>query len=242
MSFDRKVIGDLPLRVVSEEGMMSVIRDYGIIPLTACGVRGWSIEEMTPAECWFTDDCLGPWDWKIHCVQTGNVAYGKFLCGGKAAFATADWYRELMNYRRSLNKYRPDSQGQMILQLLERNSIVSIADIRQLLGVKKNAADVAATRLQMQCRLVIGDISRVYRGPDLHYNGWQRASFCAPDALFGWTGGSSADVKGPGGFPFVDDEVQTISHTPQESKELLVSHISRLFPDATEKQIIKVLS
>ncbi|MBR4809090.1 MAG: hypothetical protein IK031_02285 [Bacteroidales bacterium] len=242
MSFDNQIKGVLPMRVVNEEAMLSLVREYGLIPFTAGTVKGWSIEEMTPQECWFTDDCLGPWDWKIHCVQSGEVAYGKFLAGGKAAFATRDWYRELMNYRRSLPRYSPDSSDRIILDFLAENGTVTSSDVRRLLGVKKSAADAAATRLEMQCRLVIGDITRVYRGPDLHYNGWQRAAFCSPEALFGWDHEGAHDVKGPGGFPFVDDDVKSFDHTPEESLRLLVSHIRQLFPDAPETAIIKALS
>ncbi|MBR4827081.1 MAG: hypothetical protein IKZ91_04270 [Bacteroidales bacterium] len=242
MSFDKQIKGSLPTRVVNEEAMLSVVREYGLIPFTAGAVKGWSIEEMTPQECWFTDDCLGPWDWKIHCVQSGDVAYGKFFSGGKAAFATREWYRELMNYRRSLPKYSPDLNDRIILDFLSANGTLTSSDVRKLLGVKKSAADAAATRLQMQCRLVIGDITRVYRGPDLHYNGWQRASFCSPEALFGWDNEGTTAAKGPGGFPFVDADVKTFNHTPQESLALLVSHIKQLFPGASESAIIKALS
>ena len=52
---------------------------------------------------------LGPWDRKIECVRAGDIAYGKFLCGGKAAFATIRWYRELMNIRRAAHE--PDAAG-----------------------------------------------------------------------------------------------------------------------------------
>ena len=36
----------------------------------------------------------------------------------------------------------------------------------------------------MQCHLVTGELQRVYRGEDLHYSGWQIASFCRPEDLF----------------------------------------------------------
>ena len=56
-------------------------------------------------------------------------------------------------------------------------------------------------KVQMGTWTVIGDIQRVYRGPDLHYNGWQRASNTTPDELFGSMLGSSeaagsADTRG----------------------------------------------
>lgn len=89
------------------EAMIAAIRKYGIVPFFRCRVPGWSIEEMTAPGCWFDDEEgeLGPWDWKIECVREGDIAYGKFL-GGKAGFATLEWYRHLMNWRRSIAKYR----------------------------------------------------------------------------------------------------------------------------------------
>ena len=89
--------------------MIEAIRRCGILPFFKGAVPGWSVEEMTAEGCWFTDSeefggTLGPWDWKIDCVREGDIAYGKFL-GGKAGFATVEYYRHLMNWRRSLPKY-----------------------------------------------------------------------------------------------------------------------------------------
>lgn len=86
--------------------MAEVIREVGIIPLFKSDVPGYSIEEMTDPDCWFTSsDQLGPWDWKVDAVNEGDIAYGKFL-GGKAAFATIEYFAHLMNYRRNIKKYR----------------------------------------------------------------------------------------------------------------------------------------
>ena len=230
--------------IVNAEAMLRVIRDLGIVPFFENPIRGYSIEELTPREFWFDgeSDTLGPWDWKVYCVQSGDIAYGKFLWGGKAAFATPGWYRELMNYRRSLPRYQPGEEDQIVLDYLAENGTVASKDIRKLLNLKKSGADAVATRIQMQCRLVIGDIARVYSGPDLHYSGWQRASFCAPEGLFGWDEEhTEAKQLGPGGFPFVDDEPALPQHTPQESLELLVNHIRTIAPDAPERLILKML-
>lgn len=93
----------------SHEAMSAAIRRVGIIPFVHNTVPGWSIEELTAPGCWFMDEdaagVLGPWDWKIEVLAGGDIAYGKFI-RNKAAFATVEWYRHLMNWRRSLPKYR----------------------------------------------------------------------------------------------------------------------------------------
>lgn len=226
--------------VVSPETMYRTVMQLGIVPFFENVVPGYSIEELTPQQYWFDGDgaALGPWDWKIDCVQSGDIAYGKYLLGGKAAFATVEWYRELLNWRRSLPKYRPSEDGRRILDYLEEHGSISIKEVRGLLGVKKSAADAAITRLQMQCRVVTGDIQRVYRGEDLHYNGWQTSSFCTPEALFE----ADAFPSAPAGFPFAGPVVSLhVDHTPEESYERLAAHIRSLVPGVMDGQLKKLL-
>ena len=211
-------------RICSPESMYAVIKELGIVPFFENPVKGYSIEELTPKEFWFDDDTdeLGPWDWKIYAVQSGDVAYGKFLWGGKASFATPEWYAHLMNWRRSQPRYQPDADQQKILAYMKENGSISIREIRQLLGIKKGQADAIMARLQMQCRVVTGDIERVYRGEDLHYNGWQRSVFCAPEDFF-------------------EDIMVAPSCSPEESYNVLVEHIMEIAPSATSKLIRKLL-
>ena len=239
MSFARKAIGDRPPRVTSAEAMLETIQELGIVPFFENAIPGYSIEEMTPPQNWFdTQENLffTPWDWKIPCVQSGEIAYGKFLLGGKAAFATVEWYRELRNYRQSLPKYQPDAAQQQVLSFLQENGSIGIKEVRGLLGIKKGQADALITRLMMQCRVLTGDITRVYRGPDLHYNGWQFSSFCTPEALFDTTA-----VPFFAGFEVARDLSLTVNHSPAESYQRLSAHIQRLFPAATEAQIARLL-
>lgn len=222
--------------VVNEETMLSLIHDVGLIPFFENTVPGWSVEEHTPPEYFFADDELGPWDWKIACVQSGDIAYGKFLLGGKAAFATAEVYRELMNWRRSLPKYRPTEAQQRILDFMEEHGSAGIRDVRNLLGIKKGAADALMAGLQMQTRVITGDITRVYRGADLHYNGWQTSSFCTPEALFEI---DAADFP----FPFPGWKARTLRSdlTPARSRDFLADLILRHAPGIPTKVIDKVL-
>ena len=138
-------------QITSPEAMCDAIRAAGIIPFFKGPVPGFSIEELTPPEHWFaSSDELGPWDWKIAAVQSGDIAYGKFLFGGKAAFATVEWFAHLHNWRLSLPECAPDSAGGRVLELAAEQGSVSSADIRRLLGLKKAAADGVSSRLMHQ--------------------------------------------------------------------------------------------
>ncbi len=245
--------------------MQEAIRAAGIIPFFKGPVKGFSIEELTPPEHWFySSDELGPWDWKVDAVQSGGIVYGKFLCGGKAAFATLEWYAHLRNWRRSLPEFEPDAAGNKVLELAAGQGSVSSGDIRRLLGVKKAAADGISTRLMHQTRLVIGDIERVYRGPSLKYSGWQHCSFCTPEALYSADFAASQPAPQPapqparltgapqsaqpasqapfGGFsPFSSSDPLDTACSPEESLKALTSHLAVLNPAAAEKTIMKLL-
>ena len=249
--------------------MYGAIMEKGLIPFFENHIPGYSVEEMTPKEYWFDgeEDGLGPWDWKIECLQSGDIVYGKFLLGGKASFATPKWYRELMNWRRSQEKYQPDEAGRAILNYIAENGSITIREIRHLLGVKKSAADAAITRLMMQCRVVTGDLTRVYHGADLHYNGWQISSFCTPDELYfddsgfgggrpggygsavvsGGFGSAAGSTAGSGGFGSVVDSAAASgvsvgpSRSPEESLEALIEHISKISGETDRSRILKIL-
>ena len=289
----------------SPEAMIAAIRHFGILPFFKCGIPGWSVEELTAPGCWiFEDDdaVLGPWDWKIDAVREGDIAYGKFL-GGKAAFATVEWYRELMNWRRSLPRWRmalgerfkATTQSDKMMKVLAPLALDAIraagalemkelrticaqkltpaqlkslsAHYRPMLTptVKKSVMDSVIQFLQMGTWSVIGDFERVYRGPDLTYNGWQRASNTTPDELFtapvipihtisfspagpSPTGptlaGSSQASPSQAGSALsahaLTDSLAT-SLSPAASRDKLITHIREFFPGADPKVLEKLI-
>ena len=259
------------IRLESAESMVAAIRKLGIVPFFKSTVPGYSIQEMTTPDHWFdSSDDLGPWDWKIEAVQSGDIAYGKFLSGGKAGFATVKWYAHLMNWRRSLPKYRADGNEMRILEALRQSGDIGSKEIRQLLGVKKGPADNVVAKMSQKTLLLVGDIRRVYKGPTLSYQGWQTCSFCTPEALFGGeavggvggsgplacsgtgpgTGLTAVSGTGPagarkvffGGFsPFSDENPLDTGCSPAESRALLAEHIKEIAPGAGDKAIAKLL-
>ena len=208
--------------VKSPEAMYENIKKLGIVPFFVNAVPDFSIEEMTPAELWFNEDELGPWDWKIHVVECGDIAYGKFLCGGKSAFATVEWYRELMNYRRALPRYSPEGLQLTALEAIKEAGGLTTRELRKICGLNKSRMDGVMTKLQMATRVIIGNFERQYRGGDLHYSGWQLASFCTPDAFF-------------------EDYDMDSGHSPEESGERISEHLRDIVPDADEKQLRKMI-
>lgn len=263
----------------SPETMIKAIREYGIIPFFKCGVPGWSIEEMTDPSFWFfSSDELGPWDWKIDAVREGDIAYGKFL-GGKAAFATVEFYRHLINWRRSIPRYRValgekypaktasdklmKGLSPTALEIIRNNGAAESREIRIALSeavsptllrslgssykskltpsVKKSIADSITQFLEMGTWTIIGDFTRVYRGADLQYSGWQRSSFTTPEALFG----KDRTIEDA---PFwarhfeesSDRDGINVDCSPEESRQLLVEHVLDMFP-GEKKQIERMI-
>lgn len=264
----------------SPERMIETIRSFGVIPFFKNAIPGWSIEDLTDPGCWFTSsEELGPWDWKIEAVREGDIAYGKFL-EGKAAFATVDWYRHLMNWRRSQAKYRvalgekftakSSSEKLMkhfspiVLSAIEEAGALEAKEIREIcsaavtpgllkaLGakykpllspaVKKNIVDSVIGFLQMGTWTVIGDFRRVYRGANLEYSGWQRASNTTPDALFG---SATPDDDAPSWARHIEDcppEGKTAAdYTPAESLAILRTHLQTICGADFSKEIEKML-
>ena len=208
----------------SPEAMEAAIRACGIVPFFENPIAGFSIEEMTPAAYWFggEEDTLGPWDWKIFAVQTGDIAYGKFLWGGKAAFATAECYRDLLNWRRSLPKYALREGDRKAYEAVVRAGSLTTRELRRICGLKKAQMDAVTTRLEQQTRLVIGDFERVYKGQFLEYSGWQLATLCRPEDLFEF-----------------DPEAEFRS--PAESYARLCERVRQTAPHATDAQLAKML-
>ena len=234
------------LSVKSPETMIGTIRELGIVPFFVNSIQGYSIEERTFPEFWFTSEELGPWDWKIEAVRAGDIAYGKFL-HGKSSFATSVWYRKLMDYRRAQPKYQPQGIDAEVLAAVRKAGSMSSRELRKIFGVKKAAMDSIMTRLEMGTWLIIGDIERVYRGQDLRYSGWQLASVCPPEDFFGFDKAPETPKEERFGFTkfsgfFEDGGRETGSAESDDSPyESLMEHIRSIRPSASDKEIAKLL-
>ncbi|MBO7490180.1 MAG: hypothetical protein J6T88_07890 [Bacteroidales bacterium] len=209
--------------------MMDLIGRIGLLPLLYSGIRGFSADELVVPECRYvmTDDGWDwpLWDWKGPIVTEGHFAYGKFF-NGKAGFVTMEWWPDLCNWRRSRHP-QPDEESieGTILAVLQLNGSMITRELRSACGFDgpkmRSRFDSYVTRLQMACRIVTEDF--VYPR-DKHGNryGWGWALLNTPEHLFG-------------------HDACLCDRTPEESRERIITHLRKLLPEATDKQIEKLV-
>ena len=83
----------------SPEDLRALVRKIGFLPLFSNAVPGFSVEEHTPANDWWTDGPGDPWAWRQVLAPEEDIAYGKFF-DKKAGFVSREWFPVFANYRR----------------------------------------------------------------------------------------------------------------------------------------------
>ncbi len=176
------------------------VNEIGFLPLFSCGVKGFSIEEHTPAELWFADDTDGPWEWKGPIVRDYGAAYAKYF-RGKAVFVSFEWLPRLINMRRKTCKPM-DYDEERVLRAIEANESMLSTEIREECGFGRHGAtlaeralianseggtkaslDTVLTRLQMKGRIVVCDFEYNIDKKGRPY-GWGKARYTTPEAMY----------------------------------------------------------
>lgn len=224
------------------QDLEKLVQEMGFLPFFRNGIPGFSVEEFTPPELWFTDDTDGPWEWKGPVVRNWNCVYGKIF-GGKAGYVSLEWFPELVNYRRS--GYTPAGSKEKLIYdtVAEHESLLS-KEVKALCGFSKprlsggspldglpeqkrksgnEGFETIMTRLQMGTYLVIADFEYQYDRQGEPY-GWGIARYTTPEALYG------ADVV-----------LSCNRHSAEESKAVLYRRFREILPQATEAQILRVI-
>ena len=210
--------------------LMDLIARIGFLPLLAGSIHGFSADELVAPECRYVIKDDGSWDWPLWdwkgpIVTEGHFAYGKFF-GGKAGFVTMDWWPDFCNWRRSRHP-QPDEESieETILAVLQLNGSMITRDLRRACGFDgpkmRSKFDGYVTRLQQACRVVTEDF--VYP-TDKHGNryGWGWALLNTPEHLFG-------------------HDSCLCDRSPEESRCRIAEHLRSLLPQASEKDISKLI-
>ena len=210
--------------------LMQLIQEVGFLPLLDSGIAGYSAEDMVDEDNRYVVFPDGGWDWPLWkwkgpIVQEGICVYGKFFAG-KAGFISREWWPDFCNYRRS--RCPAPAEGSIeeaiLLTLQEQGSLIT-RELRAACGFTgpkmRSKFDGYITRLQMACRIVTEDF--VYPR-DKHNNeyGWGWALLTTPEQLLG-------------------HEACSCGRTPEQSRQRLLAHFRSIVPEATDKQIDKLI-
>ena len=217
-------------KIHSQMGLMELIQEIGFLPLLDSGILGYSAEEMVDEDCRYVVLPDGGWDWPLWkwkgpVVTDGDCVYGKFFAG-KAGFISREWWPDFFNYRRSS---RPaPSEGsieEVILLTLEEHESLITRELRAACGFDgpkmRSKFDGYITRLQMAARIVTEDF--VYpRDKHNREYGWGWSLLTTPERLMG-------------------KDACLCERTPEESYERIRRQLKTICPNATDKQIDKLL-
>lgn len=218
------------MEIYSSAGLMTFIQEVGFLPLLSSGVLGYSAEEVVADDCRYVMLPDGGWDWPLWkwkgpIVTEGICVYGKFF-DKKAGFISREWWPDFYNYRRS--KYPKPEEGTIedtILTTLQENGSLITRELRAACGFDgprmRSKFDGYITRLQMGCHIVTEDF--VYP-TDKHSReyGWGWSLLTTPEMLYG------------------QDACQC-PYTPEKSYCRLLNHFRKILPNATDKQIQKLI-
>ena len=216
--------------IYSAAGLMAFIQEVGFLPLLDGGVRGFSAEECVTDDCRYVVFDDGGWDWPLwkwkgSVVTEGNCVYGKFF-DKKAGFISRDWWPDFCNYRRSQHPLPAEGsiEESILATLGEQGSLIT-RELRAACGFDgpkmRSRFDGYVTRLQMGCYIVTEDF--VYP-TDKHGReyGWGWSLLTTPETLLG-------------------RQACQCPRTPQESYQRLTDHFHQLLPQATDRQIKKLI-
>lgn len=223
-----------PCCIHTVDELIAYIDEIGFLPLFKNDIPGFSVEERTVADYWWSDDPeRDPWVWREIIAGSGKVAYGKFF-DKKAGFISKKWFPYFANYRR--NGYDFDAlwddekasiRQKKIMDLFEdEDKELYSFEVKQLAGFGKGGEknfEGTITNLQMQTYLCLRDFRQRKNKAGENY-GWAIAVYARPERLWGYSYVTSA-----------------YSEEPEKSGKRIVQHITKEYPIATTAQIRKVI-
>lgn len=210
--------------------MMDLIQRMGFLPLLYSGIPGFSADEMVDPSCRYRLLPDGGWEWPLwkwkgNIVTEGRCVYGKFFAG-KAGFITLDLWPDFCNYRRSRHPQPEEgSVEDTILLILRTNRSMITRELRAACGFTgpkmRSRFDAYVTRLQSACRVVTEDFVYPHDKHGRPY-GWGWSLLTTPEQLYG-------------------REACLCQRSPDESYRRILDHLARLLPQATPKQLAKII-
>ncbi|BBF42576.1 hypothetical protein lbkm_1260 [Lachnospiraceae bacterium KM106-2] len=219
--------------IKSVDDLVEYINEIGFVPLFKNEIPGFSVEEHTIPDYWWSGDKeRDPWEWREIIAANAEIAYGKFF-RKKAGFISKNWFPHFANFRR--DGYDFDSRyedglashrSKRIMDLFETNEEMFSHIAKKQAGFGKGGEknfDGVVTSLQMETYLIVTDFQQKKNKAGKPY-GWAAAIYTTPENQWG--------------YDFVTEEYRK---SPEESREKIVSYLKERYPMATEKQIGRIV-
>lgn len=211
--------------------MMDFIHEVGFLPLLESGIEGYSGEAVVDENCRYVTFPDGGWDWPLwkwkgQIVSEMPCVYGKFF-DRKAGFISLEWWPDFCNYRRSRNPLpNEDSIEGAILSTLQTTGSLITRQLRDACGFSgkgmRSRFDSYLTRLEMATYVVTEDFVYARDKHNREY-GWGLSLLNTPESLYG-------------------REACCCSRTPEESFQRIFEHLQSHLPQASEKQLLKLIN
>lgn len=223
----------------SAAAVEEAVDEFGFLPFFRGELPGFSIEEHTPADLWFSPVVDGPWEWKGPIVRGGRAAYAKYF-RGKAVYVSQRWLPHLVNFRRTSHALSYDEER--VLSAIVANESMLSTEIREecgfgahglraaeraLLatdggaGAPRSSLDAVLNRLQMSGRIVVSDFEYNIDKKGRPY-GWGVARYSTPEILYA-------------------DWFEMPQEKPEESRLMVKRRLMELCPEAGAKVVEKVV-
>lgn len=205
----RGVPEDDPMCIHTVEQAMEYINRVGFLPLFKNNIQGFSLEERTVPEHWWTGDkARDPWEWRELIAGTGQIAYGKFF-DKKAGFISKEWLPYFVNARRDGYDFdalwddeKASVRQKKIMDLfMDENADAELYsfEVKQRAGFGKGGEknfDGVVTDLEMELYLCIRDFRQRKNKKGQAY-GWSTAVYATPEHIFGYEHVTSAYKEAP---------------------------------------------
>lgn len=225
---------DDPRCVKTPEELTGLVERMGFLPLFQNEVPGFSAEEHTCAEDWWTGDTSrDPWEWRELLARSERVAYGKFF-HNKAGFLSLAWLPHFVNFRREGYDFdalwedgKAHYRTKKIMDSLPLGERRFSFELKTLGGFGPGGEpnfEGALTALQMRLYLVMADFRQRQNRRGEPY-GWPIAVYAAPETLWGYESVTAA-----------------YKDAPAESRRRILARAEELFPSAEAKAILTVLT
>lgn len=227
---------DDPECIHTVEEAIAYINEVGFLPLFKNEIPGFSLEERTVAEHWWSENpAKDPWEWRAMIARKGEIAYGKFF-DGKAGFISKKWLPYFVNYRRDGYDFdalwgdeKASRRQKKIMSLFEEDNAYAELfsyEIKQKAGFGKEGEkgfEGTISNLQMLTYLCVRDFRQKKNKKGQAY-GWAIAVYATPEHIWGY------------------DYVTSAYHEKSvESGKRIAKHMMDMYPSESASQIKKLI-